>query len=106
MGKMKRFKRVLGLMLCAVMIFGTIGANAALPTQTENGVALPNFNRNIYNITKGNGGDGGTYTTTFDDEMGKIHRWTTNKGSSTYNRFAISLYFADDKSGNPGIITG
>lgn len=106
MGKMKRFKRVLGLMLCAVMIFGTIGANAALPTQTENGIALPNFNRNIYNITKGNGGDGGTYTTTFDDEMGKIHRWTTNKGSSTYNRFAISLYFADDKSGNPGIKAG
>lgn len=103
---MKRVKQVLGIMLCMVMLFSAICVNAALPAQTENGVALPNFNRNIYKINKGNGGAGGTHTTAFDDEFGKVQRWTTNIGENTYNRFSISLYFADDKNGNPGIKKG
>ena len=97
MGKMKRFKRVLGLMLCAVMIFGTIGANAALPTMK--------YDKGVDKISYGYAGNKGTYTTAVDNEMGKTHRWTTEKASGEYSRFSVSLYFAN-RGENTGIKEG
>ena len=97
MGKMKRFKRVLGLMLCAVMIFGTIGANAALPAMK--------YDKGVDKISYGYAGNKGTYTTAVDNEMGKTHRWTTEKASGEYSRFSVSLYFAN-RGENTGIKEG